>query len=322
MSFRFALLKPTRASGAEAHNRRWLGAMTLGIEVTEPTVADRCGLGNIDPQHIGAASAGTAIEAALTWPLPPGDAVLVTIRPDADAYGAMAVLELRMEGREIGPDARARFGLIAAADCFSHGSWPGLRPLPSCVADIDEVGTGPQFLGALHAGIASKETRIEEGVHHVRHWLVTGEAPAEWIERAGNAADALFDALTRSIVLVREAIPERIAIVEGMAPGSLRLGYRRAPVVLAETALGDKGVSSMRKLTIAQYREGFVDLRRAAAILSAMETGWGGSETIISSPQGASSAIPVEKCLDVLRACWDSGSIGEASKDACYGRLA
>ena len=53
MPYRYALLKPLRAPGAEDWNAAILARPCLGIEVTEPELAARCVLGNIDPQHLG-----------------------------------------------------------------------------------------------------------------------------------------------------------------------------------------------------------------------------------------------------------------------------
>ena len=89
------LFDPGAGAGGDG-NVRLLGPMTLGVEVTVPELARRCGLGNIDPQHGGGVGAGTAdtaaIEACLTVTPPPAGATLVTVRPDLDAFGAMALL--------------------------------------------------------------------------------------------------------------------------------------------------------------------------------------------------------------------------------------
>ena len=52
-AYTYGLLDPR--AGVAGENLPLLGAATLGIEVTVPELARRCGLGNIDPQH-GAAS--------------------------------------------------------------------------------------------------------------------------------------------------------------------------------------------------------------------------------------------------------------------------
>ena len=89
--YRYELLDPRPG----ADNRHLLGACTLGIEITVPNLAAECGLGNIDPQHTASSASRAAIEEAVEAPLPPADACLVTVRPDPDAFGAMAVLAMR-----------------------------------------------------------------------------------------------------------------------------------------------------------------------------------------------------------------------------------
>ncbi|MEK7090349.1 MAG: hypothetical protein AAB930_02060, partial [Patescibacteria group bacterium] len=99
MKYQYGILLTDVSPEADLHNNTLLGECTLGIEVTSPTLAARCGLGNIDPQHYSGGSS-SAIEEALMYPLPPGGACLVTIRQDKDSLGAMAVLMLRAQGRE------------------------------------------------------------------------------------------------------------------------------------------------------------------------------------------------------------------------------
>jgi hypothetical protein len=89
-----------------------------------------------------------------------------------------------------------------------------------------------------------------------------------------------------------------------MTPSSLRLGYRRAPVVVAvaNTMFGSDR-TLLRKITIAQHETGHADLRRVAVLLSTKEPGWGGSATIIGSPQGISSKLCLQRCIEVLQEC-------------------
>ncbi len=95
MAYRFGLLRTDVSAEADAHNAELLGPSTLGIEVTtEPFIA-RCGLGNLNSQHMPGGGPA-AIEEALLCPLPPDGSTLVTIRPDKDSIGAMAVLHLRL----------------------------------------------------------------------------------------------------------------------------------------------------------------------------------------------------------------------------------
>jgi hypothetical protein len=267
-----------------------LGPATLGVEVTEAELAARCGLGNIDPQHGGPGDSRAAIEAALDWPPPAPGATLATIRIDADACGAMAVLTRRAQGRPLCAAALRRLMLAASADKFHNSGWPGPRPLPASIDEIDEVGVGVEGLGAMIGGLFGAS--VDQAVQALDDWLATGAVPAAWLEKAQGAASALFSALRDGRVTLR--MSGGLAVVEGFAPGALRLGYRLTPVV---AAIG----GSPRRATIAQYALGHIDLRAARDELSAGEPGWGGSATLIGSPQGVDVRTPLQTIIDVAR---------------------
>lgn len=301
--YRHALLDPRQTADAEQANARVLGVATLGVEVTEPALAARCGLGNIDPQHRPGGGAVAAIEAALDWALPPRGSILVTIRPDADAYGAMAVLGLRAAGTFGSAPELARIAALPRADRFDHGAWPGLRPLPADAAEIDEIGVGEQGIGALAAGFADRTLGAEAAVAAMRAWIVAGTIPDAWRTRAAAAAAALFAALAGR---VRIEVPEPggIALIDGAVPGALRLAYRCAPVVvgLDRSARGNPP-RPWRRITVAQWSAGFVDPVSVATRLNAAERGWGGSPTIIGSPQAKPCTTPLPRVLAALREC-------------------
>ena len=302
--YRYGLLDPRPDPVAEITNAALLQAPTLGIEVTVPSLAARCSLGNLDPQHRPEGGALAAIEAALDCPVPPSGSRLVTIRPDADAYGAMAVLYLRAVEVPLTPPMQARIGLIARHDRFDHGPWPGPMPLPCRSEEIDEVGPGTADLGSLIGGLSDPGLVPAAGVRLVRRWIATGTVPSEWRARALAARQALFVALQTGRMRVEMTVPSGIVIVDGFAPGALRLGYRCAPVVVG---IDDRcrGVPAQhwRRVTVAQWQAGHVDLMRAAALLAADEPGWGGSPTIIGSPQGVSCVTPTARILEVLGRC-------------------
>ena len=289
---------------ASLANRILLGPLTLGIEVTVPLLARECGLGNLDPQHRPDGGAVAAIEAAQDWPLPPAGSCLVTIRADADAYGAMAVLGLRAVGLLIKAEQCARIAHIGRADRFDFGAWPGPRPLPHHADDVDELDTDTAGFGALAAGLSDPILSAETGVAATIAWIAHGTIPALWQDRAARARRDLFEALRWGHIRVRSALVGRIAVVEGFAPGALRLGYRLAPVVIAVTEpQGGERLPVQRKMTIAQWCSGHADLTRVAALLNTQEAGWGGSPCIIGSPQGRPSYCTIADALAALRTC-------------------
>ena len=304
LPYRFALLHPTEHTPAEAaHNRRLLGPRTLGIEVTEPVLAARCGLGNIDPQHDGGDTGGPAILACLEWRrLPPAGSWLVTIRPDLDALGGMALIALRRSGVHLSAVLRRRVAEVARADGFEHGPWPGPRPLPRMTAErLTELGGGA--LGPAAAVAADHAIPLECRVELVARWLDTGEMPRRYRQAAEARGRILAAALAGGALRVSTTAQGRIAVVEGSADGAVRIGYLRAPVVVAlNPEFSFRHGPPHRKFTVCQYRPGYVDLAAAARTLAGREPGWGGSATIIGSPQGRSSELTIADVAAVVLA--------------------
>jgi hypothetical protein len=309
--YQYGLLKPERVPGAELTNAALLGPQTLGIEVTEPSLAARCGLGNIDPQHSGDRRAEiAAIDLCLTAQLPLPGARLVTLRADLDSLGSMALLTLRAKRLEVTELTRLRVRQASTLDRFAHGPWPGPRPLP-WDEDAASRDTGEKGDALLAAALASDDTvSLEDRVTILCRWLCAdaeGEldtirptlAPyAEQIEaeRAALAAGFREDRLNIKVTAGRQ-----IARIESYGlPGGVRLGYCLAPVVVAcDHAFRFRDSPPHRKFTVCQYAEGYLDLRGALRDLVAMEPGWGGSPTIIGSPQGVASRLSIDQVTDV-----------------------
>ena len=101
MAYRVGVLRTDVSTEADKHNAELLGPNTHGVEVTQPSLAKQCGLGNNDPQHgPDARSESSAIEDSLVLPLLPDGATIVTIREDKDSLGAMGVYAARLDGAD------------------------------------------------------------------------------------------------------------------------------------------------------------------------------------------------------------------------------
>lgn len=301
--YRHALLRPLRALAASTHNAGLLGPMTLGIEVTEPALAAGCGLGNIDPQHTDGRSDAAAIDFALDWRLPPPGALMVTLRPDADALGAMAVLDMRSAGQPVTHDCKTRIDAISTADRFARGPWPGLRRLPECEKEMITALDGGHIVGPVAAAASDARLALDKRVSLLRRWLETGSPPPLQLAAMQARARALWYALESGQLRMSLSIPDRLAVAEGEADGALFLGYRLAPVVIAfnpRFAFPSGGFG--RKFTIAQYREGHADFGAIIRGLNAEEAGWGGSSTIAGSPQGVSSRLTLDHVKHIVTA--------------------
>lgn len=274
-------------------------AFTLGIEVTDKAAAMRCGLGVIDPQHgCGARSdAPAAIEACLAALLPPKGSRIVTIRPDLDSIGAMALLNLRAAGAELAEPVFQRIRRIAAIDRFDLGPWPGARPLPRSIEDFFSDVLGPD-LSALASAVTDRSLTMTDKVVAVEQWLLTGEAPRGYTAAVTGRAEALLRSFLVGSTRLETASGGRIGVVISMQPGALHLAYRLAPVVVALNpafVFPDQRVG--RKYTAAAWADDHADLRRALECLAPLEPGWGGQARIKGSPQSGPSRLPLHKVI-------------------------
>ena len=303
-AYTYGLLDPR--TGAAGEYLSLLGAKTLGIEVTVPELARLCGLGNVDPQHggglgVGAAGAVAAIEACLTVTPPPAGATLVTVRPDLDAFGAMALLALRRIGRWPDAGMRSRIDRAARADRFDHGPWPGPRSLPTTGDELAFATNQDPALVAVTGAMFDRERSARERVGAAARWLATGAEPAGYRERWNERAAVLIDGLASGAVAVESAAEGRIALLTSRIQGSLRLGYCLAPVVVAhDPGTPDAEPPAPRRIVIAQYAAGHVDMSAVRDALGTLEPGWGGSSTILGSPQGRPCGLALVKVVEVV----------------------
>lgn len=315
-SYRYGILDPRTdpktGPQAAATNEALLGSNTLGIEVTVPQLAQRCGLGNIDPQHSESLSDTAAIQVAETAQLPPDGSRLVTVRADLDSVGAMALFEIRRtQGLldnlplEVRQDIAKRIALIAQADTFSKGNWPGPRQLPSSANPWpDEIGTmESRELNPLAIAVSDFKTPIEDRVAIVRDWLLSGNVPQVFQERSIREREDVVRALENGTIKIQGTPGGKVAIVESSHRAALMLGYCLAPVVVATNPAFKQGPEEPYvKHTVAQYAAGHVDTTKLLGILRAREPGWGGSPTIIGSPQGFSSSLTSDEVASAVQA--------------------
>ncbi len=280
----------------------------LGIEVTVLTLAARCSLGNIDPQHDGSNSGLAAIEVALTCSLPPEGATIVTVRPDADAFGAMAILAMRVDGRfgalcedqNLQYEFDGRVSAIAVADKARTDVW---APRDISVIAVEKAAKAAP-LAAIVAAVADFKLSATERVAMVESWLLTGEEPAGYRDKyVANQLDAAR-ALESGAATVK--VEDGIAVVMSTHRAATTVGYAHAPVVVAvnsEFRGNDGKLPPHTKYTVCQYNgTGYADLAAALAGLQALEPGWGGSPTMIGSTQGTSSPLSLEQVVSVVKA--------------------
>lgn len=335
--FSYGLLdprNPQKFPEAAATNDAVLeGEHILGIEVTVPALAKRCTLGNIDPQHTDGKTDRAAIQDACDSELPPKGAKLVTVRPDPDSIGAMAILELRAKGAL--PDDSSRLGSevgfvcgrcgydhptgtfcgdlskilerkneIAAVDCASRGAWPGPKPLPS---RDNPWPDGLKTYSCIGAAVVDKKLTIAERVQIMKQWLISGEEPAGYAEQVANERKDLIRALENKEIEILSSDYNEIIKVNSKHRAATMIGYSYAPIVIARNPEFKHSTGNIgQKYTLCQFELGWVDLPKCIEELNALEENrggmpeWGGTPTIIGSPQGSPSVLTMHQIETIV----------------------
>lgn len=292
-TFRFAVLDPRNLPAATAANDAiFASGPVLGIEVTIPALAARCMLGNIDPQHSGQQDADkAAIEAAISAPMPPDGATLVTVRADLDSVGAMAVFETRrflLEKTGGGCDVpnffcQSQVQKVATADKFARGSYPGPQPLPTAENTWPAEGSADSTkeLAAIAAAVADFKVPLEKRVETMKKWFFCGEENtkelAPYREKVERERQDLIKALADGTIRAKrvEFANGALALVESTHRAATSVGYSLAPVVVALNPSFKLGAGEPhRKFTVCAYEAGkFADIKSALVELDNLERG-------------------------------------------------
>lgn len=318
-NYNFAVLDPRNIPAAVEGNEKVFEnpVGVLGIEVTIPALASRCSLGNIDPQHDGSGSGLAAIEVAMTCPLPPDGATLATVRPDLDAFGSMAILAIRAKYPKTRAElslARASGGsrwpaeaisLIASADKFARGGYPGPKALPTRDNPWTEENASAESsrpLAAIAAAVMDFKVPLAARVETMEKWLLTGEEPASYRASVEKERLDMIVALENGTIKHETRAGGKIAVVESTHRAATSVGYSLAPIVVALNPTFKQGPGdAYKKFTICAFEAKFADIKSALGELNELEAGWGGSPTIGGSPQGVRSVLTIDQVVEVVQ---------------------
>lgn len=303
--YQYGLIDPRPIPDAKAGNDKLFENPhgVLGIEVTIPAYASKCTLGNIDPQHTDGNIDLAAIELAQTCDVPPSDATMVTVRADLDALGSMALLKYRANGGEITPEMSARIEAIATTDKFARGGWPGKSELPNKENPWPTSGGASEnrTLAPIAARIMDFKVPVADRVKSMEGYLIKGTEPTGYKEKVEAERAEMIEALEKGAIKIDVMAGGKVAYVESSHRSGTSLGYSQAPIVVAFNPIFKQGPGdAYKKYTVCQYDDTWVNLVAVKNELAQLEEGWGGSPTIIGSPQGKSSEIPRDKIIEIV----------------------
>jgi hypothetical protein len=161
-------------------------------------------------------------------------------------------------------------------------------PLPETV-NQDLLGGAPLSVRTLGCHARDGAISLAQRVGGFGLWLTSGILPASGLVRAMQEGDAKVCAWNAGKLKVSQTTDPMIVTLRSTVPFGLREAYRWAPIVVAEAT-----INFQRKLTVAQFETGWLNMASLRQRLNDIEPGWGGSATLLGSPQGASSKIELE----------------------------
>ena len=321
MTVEFFLLDPRPASLAAEQAKilalREQGYTIVGVEVTVPALAGLCDT-NIDPQHGSGGDPSMSAIALIARHgidlIPRSQKVaFATVRPDLDAFGGIALLWWELQApysvqQHSSTAMRSRIQAIHLSDTFARGEW---QPR--------ELGTGEDsFLAAIARCVSDFKVPMRSRIEAVQRWLETGEEPSGYRQAYEREQGEILAAIASGETSVKDVSQviqgvkapivygggdyhSPIVVVQSRLRAATSVGYTQAPTVVAlNPAFSMGGAPPTRKFTICQYRPGYVDLPAVRDELASLEAGWGGSPTIIGSPQGVDSNLPLETVVGIV----------------------
>lgn len=299
------LIDPRPASKEAMINLLQKNTPVWGIECTLPALTPYIDI-NIDGQHISGASNVAACELALDCDLPPFHTTLAIVRPDADAMMAAAILGLRYMAQSLdspfhNPNENVemldRIRLVAKQDTFDNGDWPGRDGFK----ESDLEGSDTKALGIIASDF---KMPIEERIELFKNYILEGSCKG--LQEAKDQASATFEKLLKeSIVSFPDDYPDYgIVIVESAQIGATGIGYRHNPVVIVKNSqFRFAGGEPHLKYTICAWKPKYLNFQSLNVALNELETAgtWGGSASIVGSPQGVSSSLSINQIVSLVK---------------------
>lgn len=283
----------------------------------------------------------SAIDIAADISRLPSAITLATIRPDVDAVGGMAIISINSTMTDWpDPSWIDRAALISAADRFAQGPWqPATVPTRDNPWPTGAGGTtATPELAALSAMCEDRNATLDRRVEMMSDWLLTGILPgARSSEDDDSYGYTLYElevyrdrtALIAAIEggTIKVTSHRQFAVAESRHRAALQIGYSVAPLVVAynpEFRWPSGDITS--KFTIARWPgESDVSGMDWPGLIRALNVSedqaynldesplghpgkWGGSSSIVGSPQGMASRLSLDQVVNIVAQSWESAN--------------
>ena len=260
---------------------------------------------NLDPQHGGMgeklniAAARMAVSFNV---LPDENTIFIISRVDPDTLAAIVVLEDRASGKldntkGFPEDIAIRLDLLSSIDEFNKESWKPQR-LPS--KDEKWPNGFSKTYSAMAAMSFDFKSPIEDRIKEMRKYLYTGEVAEKYLSKVEEERDDFINKLETGEIKFSNEINPEICLVETNTRYASNVGYSLAPIFIGISDKFNFQGTEIRKVTIAQYCEGYLNIENLQKELNAMEPGWGGPKNLLGSPMGQDCKISKEDLLTLV----------------------
>lgn len=273
----------------------------IGLEVTHKLLNQQLDL-NIDPQHNFDANLCTCVEdliknlEKISNQIQNKKIWLFFLKTDLDSVAAASVLDLHINNMIDFTSDDINERIKSIADYDRHGrKW---NPKNQQIKNI----IGEKIPRGLFMLVSGWKNSLEYKIETMKEWITTGTFTD--VEQYNLMATKNFkEALASS--KIEEIIPGKLVFIKSNKRGACGIGYQLAPIVIAMNpsfrfGFGEKRVYG-RKWVIAQCDEGFVPMLDILRSILEMESGWGGSRTIIGSPQDRPSHITKDDLVSAVK---------------------
>jgi hypothetical protein len=271
--------------------------LLIGVEVTYPELRQFLHF-NIDPQHDSSEQKSSAIEKILEFKdelialRENFDKIcLLTVKPDSDSIGSFALLSLIFDNElHINHDLIINIKRIGSYDHHGRSNWK---------QHVKPIFSLPPSLLTM---IADHELNLSDKVLNAKDFLLTGKFnTSKYYSNIAYKKNKVSNNKTDIDII----IPQKLAYVESSYRGAVSKGYKYCPIIIAKNPHYVFGLNNSKligtKFTIAQYNDTYIDLNKILTSILKLENGWGGSDTIIGSPQNRSSFLTKDDLISILK---------------------
>ena len=271
----------------------------IGLEITIPEISKKLTY-NIDPQHHlktwleGKESNTTCIEKFKKFLPKIGEMNgkelhVFFLKPDLDSISSAAILDIYLDNPSWIFQDEISERICAIAEYDRHGR------------TYNKFRHFPKIPRGLFMYVAGWKNSIYDKINMTKTWILDGTFKD--ISKFNRIADKKFK---QSIFNSKPEIiiPKKLVLIKSVNRGACGIGYKYAPVTIALNPSYRFGIDDSRiygkKWIIAQQTNGFVNMSEILEELSNIESGWGGSPSIIGSPQDRPSKILKDDIINIV----------------------